>query len=226
MIHKLDNIPIKTTFEDSLKRLAIEEAEDIELVRGLFQTAKGIAKPKALYREAFVEKISGGDVRVSGIDFQSDVLAMNLKNVHRVFAYVCTSGTEVDDWSHNEKDYVVSLWLDIIKEMFLHDAIAYFRERLKEAYQIKKLSAINPGSGNKENWPIAQQKPLFTLIGDVKEEICVTLTESYLMVPVKSTSGLFFPSEKEYVNCALCGRENCVGRRAEFDRELYNQIWH
>jgi len=226
MIHKLDKIPVKTTFEDALKRLSIEEEEDIELVRGLFQTAKDIARPKALYREAFVEDISGGDVRIDGIAFHSDILAMNLKNVHRVFAYVCTSGTEVDDWSHAEKDYVVSLWLDIIKEMFLHEAIAYFREHLKDAFQITKMSAINPGSGNKENWPIAQQKPLFSLIGNVKEEIGVTLTESYLMVPVKSTSGLFFPSDKEYVNCALCSRERCPGRRVEFDRELYSQIGH
>jgi len=225
MIHKLDSIPVTTTLEDVKKKLSIEEPDDQEMISRLFETAKEIVRPKVLYREVFVEEISGSTVRISGVNFQSDVLAMNLKNIHRVFAYVCTCGTEVDDWSHQEKDYVVSLWLDMIKEMFLHDANLYFRGHLKNTFQLQKLSAINPGSGNKENWPISQQRQLFALIGGVKEEIGVTLTDSCLMIPVKSTSGLYFPSEKEYVNCALCNRENCRGRRVEFDSELYKMAF-
>ncbi|MCL2774146.1 MAG: hypothetical protein FWD71_12450 [Oscillospiraceae bacterium] len=225
MIRKLDNIPVTVTVEQALNRLKIEDGEDIAMVSELFKTAKQIAVPKALYLEAYVEEISGRNVRINGCNFESDVLAMNLKNVHRVFAYVCTCGTEVDDWSHNEKDYVVSLWLDMIKEMFLRDAINFLWDYIKNAYQFAKLSAINPGSGNVDNWHISQQKQLFAMIGNVKEEIGVILTGSFLMLPTKSTSGLLFPSETEFVNCALCSRENCPGRRAEFDRELYNRTF-
>ena len=221
MIHKLDNIPVTITLEYALEKLKIEEDEDIELISGLFETAKKIAKPKVLYREVYVEEISGRNVRINGFGFESDVLATNLKNIHRVFAYVCTCGTEVDDWSHKEKDYVVSLWLDMIKQMFLFEANEFFRQHLKKSYQFEKLSSVNPGSGNENNWHISQQKQLFEMIGSVKEEIGVTLTDSFLMIPTKSTSGLLFPSETEFVNCALCSRENCVGRRVEFDRELY-----
>ena len=222
MIRRLDGIPITTTFEQALQKLRIEEPEDIEMVSGLFGTARGIAKPKALYREAYVEEVSGRNVRINGLGFESAVLAMQLKNIHRVFAYVCTCGTEVDDWSHNEKDYVVSLWLDMIKEMFLREADAFLRDYIKNAYQFEKISSINPGSGNEENWPISQQSQLFSMIGGVKEEIGVSLTDSFLMIPTKSVSGLYFPSETEFVNCALCGRENCQGRRAEFDQALYD----
>ena len=221
MLRKLDNIPITVTLEQALKRLRIEEPEDIDLISGLFETAKNIARPKVLCREAYVEEISGRNVRINGVDFESDVLAMNLKNIHRVFAYVCTCGTEVDDWSHNEKDYIVSLWLDMIKEMFLFDANMFLREHLKNALRLEKFSSVNPGSGDEENWHISQQVQLFDLIGGVKEEIGVTLTDSYLMTPIKSTSGLLFPTETEFVNCALCRRENCVGRRVEFDGALY-----
>jgi len=221
MLHKLDNIPVTTTFEQAQKRLRIEEPDDVALMSGLFEQAKQIARPKALYREAFVEEVSGPDVRIDGHAFKSDVLAMNLGKVHRVFAYVCTCGVEVDEWSHREGDYVVSLWLDMIKEMFLGEANAALREHLKSTFSFEKLSSCNPGSGNKENWPISQQRPLFGLIGDVTGEIGVTLTDTFLMLPIKSTSGLLFPSETEFVNCALCGRRNCVGRRAEYDAALY-----
>ena len=221
MKYKLDNIPITTTIDDVLEKLRIEESDDVAMVTGLFAAAKEIAKPKVLYKEAFVEEISGNRIRIDGIEFESDVVAANLKDVHRVFAYVCTCGTEADDWSRKEKDYVVSLWLDMVKEMFLHDASNYFKEYLKSSYQIQKLSAVNPGSGNVENWDISQQSLLFALIGDVKEEIGVTLTDTFLMYPIKSTSGLIYPSETDFVNCSLCTRENCQGRRAEFDKELY-----
>ena len=225
MIHKLDTIPLATTFEQALNTLKIEDDEDIALVHDLFDTAKAIAKPKVFCREAYVEEVAGKNVRINGITFESDVLAANMKDVHRVFAYVSTCGTEVDEWSHNEKDYVVSLWLDMIKQLFLREANTYFREYIKKNFKFKKLSAINPGSGDEHNWPISQQKLLFAMLGNVKEEIGVTLTDSFLMLPIKSTSGLLYPSETEYVNCSLCGRENCPGRRVEFDSKLYAQIF-
>lgn len=227
MLRKLDNIPVTTDFEQVIKRLKIEESEDIALIKGLFETAKKIAKPKALYREAFVEEINGKNVRINDCNFESDVLAGNLKNIHRVFAYVCTCGTEVDDWSHGEKDYVVSLWLDIIKEMFLFEASVFLREHLLKSYHFDNLSSVNPGSGNVDNWHISQQKQLFAMIGDVQSEIGVTLTDSFLMIPTKSTSGVFFPPENGmgFSNCALCTRKNCVGRQVEFDSDLYEQTF-
>lgn len=225
MVKNLNNIPVVTEFETVLKKLGINEDEDIELVRGLFKTAKNIARPKVLFRESYVEEISGKKVRIDGTEFESDVLAVNLKNIHRVFAYVGTCGTEVDDWSANEKDYVVSLWLDMIKQFFLFDAIQYFRKYIKEGYKFETLSSVNPGSGNAENWPIAQQKLLFAMIGDVKKEIGVTLTDSYLMLPIKSSSGLLYQSGTEFVNCSLCGRKNCTGRRAEFNKELHEKTF-
>ena len=225
MLRKIDNIPVTTSFGQVLERLKIEDEDDIAMIRGLFETAKEIVRPKVLYREAYVEEVSGKSVRIDDLSFESEVLAANLKNVHRVFAYVSTCGTEVDDWSHGEKDYVVSLWLDMIKELFLYEANTFFREYIKKAYEIKTLSAINPGSGEKDNWHISQQTRLFALVGSVKEEIGVTLTDSFLMVPIKSTSGLLYPSETEFVNCSLCGRKNCQGRRAAFDRELYEKTF-
>jgi len=221
MIRKLDNIKITISFEQVIERLKIEEPEDIEIVAGLFEKAREIAKPKVLYREAFVEEISGRNVKINGCDFESSVLAATLKDIHRVFAYICTCGTEVDEWSHSEQDYILSLWLDMIKELFLFDAHNFFIAHLKQAYQFEKLSTVNPGSGDLENWPISQQVQLFGMIGNVKSEIGVELNDSFLMTPIKSTSGLIFSSAAEFSNCALCTRENCVGRKVEFDSALY-----
>ena len=71
---------------------------------------------------------------------------------------------------------------------------------------------MNPGP--LKDWPLGEQRQLFFLFGDVKQAIGVELTESFLMYPVKSVSGIIFPTEVNYENCQLCPRENCPGRRA------------
>ncbi len=75
---------------------------------------------------------------------------------------------------------------------------------------------MNPGSANYDVWPIAQQRPLFALFGGATDDIGVRLTESHLMVPDKSVSGVMFTSSSGYVNCHACDRENCPNRRAPF----------
>ena len=212
----LDKIPVTATWDEISKRLLLEEEEDIELVSSLFIKAKELAHPKALYKVVYIDNIDTPDVTIDGVKFTSDVLARTLDGVHRAFAYVCTCGSEVDEWSHLEKDYVVSLWLDIIKERFLYDAGTFLHNHLKTKYGLETLSSINPGSGNVENWPITQQKLLFPLIGEVAQDVGVKLTDSCLMLPTKSTSGLYFTSASEFVNCSLCERKNCPNRRAEY----------
>ncbi|MCL2665258.1 MAG: hypothetical protein FWE82_06570 [Defluviitaleaceae bacterium] len=223
MVHVLNAIPVTATLAQALDALRVTEPEDVAFAADLFKKSCDIARPKALYREVFVEDTDGGRVEISGVIFNSRVLAAALSKAHRLFAYVCTCGIEVDDWSHKEPDPVAAVWIDMFKQMFVVDAAMYLRNHLTQTYGFTNISSINPGSGDIENWPISQQSELFLLIGGVKEQIGVTLTDSYLMIPTKSTSGLYFPSETEFVNCALCSREVCENRRAPYDMELHAQ---
>jgi hypothetical protein len=83
---------------------------------------------------------------------------------------------------------------------------------------MEKLSYMSVGS--LEDWPISEQKQLFSLLGDVEAAIGVQLTSSMLMLPAKSESGIFFPSETTFLNCQLCPRQNCEGRKAAFDPKM------
>ena len=210
----LSEIPITATFEKALETLNLSEPEDIELMEGLFAKAKEIARPKVLFEVAYIDNvdISRNEVVIGDTVFCSPTASMLLKDIGRVFAYIATCGAEVDEWSHSQTDYVVSVWLDMIKALFLYDAINFFKNHLKTIYGLEKISFVNPGAGNLENWPIREQKKLFGLLGDVKGDIGVILTDSFLMLPTKTVSGLAFPTEKEFHNCDLCNRKNCPGR--------------
>ena len=77
-----------------------------------------------------------------------------------------------------------------------------------------------PGSGSADIWPITQQKQLFSIFGNVEDLIGVKLTDKYLMIPIKSGSGIFFQTETTFETCQLCPREACIRRKATYDPDL------
>lgn len=212
----LENIPFQLTFEDVRERLCLEEEEDILLMQEKFAQAMAIARPKAVAQPCRVERIEGEKVFIGGHTFQSAVLAQKLAGAERVWAFVNTCGTEVDDWSHQETDPIVGLWLDMIKEMILVQARGHFLDTVRAKAGGESLAAMSPGSGNIDVWPIEQQRALFALIGNVQEDTGVRLTDSCLMLPTKSVSGILFPSEENFVTCSLCSRLRCPNRRAPY----------
>ena len=77
--------------------------------------------------------------------------------------------------------------------------------------------------GSLEDWPISEQRPLFEILGDIQDAIGVQLKDSLMMSPVQSVSGIIFPTEATFESCQLCPRENCPGRRAAYDKNLYEK---
>lgn len=213
----LDTIRIKFTLEGILKKLRLDKRFSTE-IRDVLEKANEVARPKALYTISYVENRGYNTVDINGIMFTSRVLRINLDTVERVFPYIITCGKELDSIVFND-DYLKNYCMDTIKHIALKASRIYLKKYLKEQYQIKKLSSMNPGSGNIDLWPIEQQKNLFSIFGNPEDLIGVTLTKDYLMIPTKSISGIFLADIK-FENCQLCERINCPSRRAEYDEEL------
>ncbi len=218
----LDDIRFEPDVPQLLEALRLDPREaGADKVRRMAEEAQRIARPKALYRVAYVEERSDEAVVIDGVRLGSRVLRVNLDQVHRAFPYVATCGQELEEWSRPIDDLLESWWAGTIKETALRAARVALLADLEERFQPGPTSEMNPGS--LEDWPISQQRPLFDLLGGVRETIGVELTDSYLMVPIKSVSGLRFPTETGFFNCQLCPRPECPSRRAPYDRELYER---
>jgi len=216
----LGNIPIDLEPGKVLRRLRLRERNEHieETVRELLEIARPMARPKAVYAVCYVANRDEDSLDIGGASFTSRLLRVNLDRIGRVFPYVATCGRELDEIAVPSADFMKSYCLDVIKEMALRSAISYLENHLKTNYAVGQLSQMNPGS--LESWPITQQRALFPVLGDVEALIGVELTESCLMIPVKSVSGIFFPTEVRFESCRLCPREVCGGRRAPYDPEL------
>ena len=110
-------------------------------------------------------------------------------------------------------------WADGIMQMALAPAMDAVNAYVQDEFHPGKTARMNPGSLS--DWPISEQSPLWSLLGDPTPSIGVRLTDSFLMIPAKSVTGIQFPSEVSYENCQLCPREICPGRRAPYDKTLY-----
>jgi hypothetical protein len=215
-----DSIPIRLNPEDVSKRLHLQKGEqDMKrTVQELLEVAYTVAKPKTIYEVSYVDDKNEDSLYIGGIKFTSRVLRVNLDKVERVFPYIVTCGKELDEIAVPSDALLERYFLDEIKEMILLSAHSYLKDYLIKNYALGKLSNMNPGS--LEDWPIMQQKELFSLFGNVEELIGVKITESCLMIPQKSLSGIFFPSEITFESCQLCPREVCSGRRVPYDPNL------
>lgn len=217
----LENIPFQLDMAAVHDQLRVREGSSYaDALERLAREALTIARPKALYKVALVDEKGDDYVVLDGVRFNSRVLRVNLDGAHRVFPYVATCGTELWDWANALDDTLQRYWADAINEMAVRVALQALDDHLAERYRPGQLSRMNPGSLG--DWPIREQRALFKLLGDPHEVIGVQLLKSCLMVPNKSVSGIQFPTEEGFVNCQLCPREDCPGRRAPYDPQLYD----
>jgi len=216
----LQNLPFELNADELAQRLSVPDALREEF-DDIFAEALAVANPKVIYTIAPVEITGEREVRVGDITFVSKVLAVNMENVKTAFPYVATGGRELHDLYQSKSDDLEKFWVNTIAERALGAGLANGLQKIREDEATGQLYAMNPGS--LPDWPISQQRPLFHLLGDVMAQIGVELTESFLMMPIKSTSGLLFEAKEHYTNCSLCPRENCPGRRDPFDEALVRE---
>ncbi|MCR4435556.1 MAG: vitamin B12 dependent methionine synthase [Clostridiales bacterium] len=218
----LREIPVKLEMEQVKTHLKLkEDPKRQQRLMELIRQANSIAKPKAIYKMAFVDKIEGDDVFINGTKFHSRVMKSNLEGIGRVFAYSATCGTEIEEWSKGFDNLMEKYWANGIKEIVLFHAMEAMMKHLQDVFEVGKMASMNPGS--LPDWPVTEQKPLISILGDLKETIGVTLTKGLMLVPVKSVTGILFPNETGYENCKLCTKKDCPGRRAPFDAQLYRE---
>jgi hypothetical protein len=218
----LTQIPVEFEMEEILARLHVApEGEDAKQVAAVVAWAKSVANPKAVYEIGYVDEKTPEGVTINGTTFASRVLRVNLDTAHRVFPYIITCGTELENAPSITGDMMEFYWLDELKHVALGAAYAYMQKHLQKKYRPGNVSHMAPGS--LEDWPITQQTQLFSLFGKPEEMIGVRLTETFLMHPTKSVSGIMFPTEVNFESCQLCPREGCPGRRAKYDKELWQK---
>ena len=186
----LDNIQVQLPVEDLFKRLRVgEDSPDAATLKNVIREAESVARPRAVCGVGYVDDLGEDFVFIDGVRFSSRELAIKLQETHRVFPYVATAGVELEAWAKGFKDILLGYWADIISQAVVRIARVAVEDYLREGYRPGELSSLSPGF--LADWPIEEQQPLFRLLGDTERAVGVRLTDSMLMVPTKSVSGIY-----------------------------------
>jgi hypothetical protein len=216
----LEDIPFDV--DVLMKRLRVpRESPHLNDLRQLVLEAQQVARPKAMYKLGYIESRGDETVVIDGVTFTSRVLRINLEHAHRVFLYVATCGREIHEWGNSLGDLLQQYWAGAIQEMALRSAARVLNQHIVAHHQPGQTATMAPGS--LADWPLKEQRPLFSLLGDTQKAIGVQLSESLLMIPTKSVSGMRFPTQESFESCQLCPRIDCPGRRAPYDQGLYRK---
>ncbi len=214
-----NDIPLAIDTGELIGRLRVREdssmAGDVE---NMAREAVALGRPRALVRTASIGSRGGSGFTLEGIPFTSSILQKILSGADLALAHLATAGIELDDWAAGFNDMFLNFCAEEIKSMALEQAASRLQQFASEQYPDVN-SFANPGST--VDWPLEEMERLFELLGDPEEAVSVSLTENFMMVPVKSIAGIAFHSERPFFNCLLCRQENCPGRRADFDPALH-----
>jgi len=216
---KVLTIPIHLSIDEVKNKL---RSTDWEQVRTLIEVAHSFIFAQAAYEVSYINKIIEDVVIIDGVCFRSQVLGRNLHQVGRVFPYVVTIGAGLEEKAKEGSDLLEQYYLDHIGNIALIKARKYLEDHLSTTFALVGLSYMSPGA--LQDWPLEEQKPLFSLLKGVEKSIGVRLTETLLMIPKKSVSGIFFPTEVTFSSCQLCRRELCDWRKTPFSEDLSEEF--
>jgi hypothetical protein len=189
-------------------------AEPQSVARLLACAEGGLTTSRAAFVVSHVGANAVDSVRIDGERFESRILSRNLASVGRVFPFVISLGAAMEGLIDGTDDLLEKYILDEIGNAALKLARREFERHLRRQYAVDKMAFMAPGS--LKDWPIEQQQGLFALLGDRPAAIGATLTDSCLMLPRKTVSGIYFPSETTFMSCQLCPRAGCDHRKAPF----------
>ena len=217
-MHILEQIPMDLPLGEIRRQLHLKKDEHWDETKNLIQTVLPDIQAKAVYRVCYIDEKGDEIIGMDGVHFLSRVLAKNLAAVERVFPFVVTIGSHYMAQADTQEDLVVKYYLDVIANVALTTARKYLEKELQAGYGLEGMSFMSPGS--LPDWPLEEQRSLFALFGDGQTPIGVSLTSSCLMIPAKSVSGIYFPTEVPFFSCQLCDRKDCPGRKAVYDPKV------
>lgn len=171
--------------------------------------------PRYMYHISEGELSDRRQITVGNVNFETGrIIASYLDRVSHFCLFVSTAGKEFNQYIHRIKQTG-----DIVKE-FVADSLgtviaeACVSQITKELERNSTLSHSLPYSPGYCGWNISEQSKLFSFFPPAPCD--VTLSESFLMSPVKSVSGIIGLGKElkpQPYRCELCTNKNCYKRK-------------
>jgi hypothetical protein len=161
----INQIPVRLPRGEIRRQLHLDKDKRWEEVQTLIEEAKTLIRPKAAFKVSYISQKLESAVDIDGVRFSSRVLLRkNLEEVERVFPYVITIGDRLKEKGSESKDLIKEYYFDVVGNIALSATRKFVEKQLQSRYGLDGMSSMSPGSLT--DWPIEEQKPLFSLFGE------------------------------------------------------------
>jgi hypothetical protein len=181
-----------------------------------------LIKPRVLYTEKSIRSAGNGALLLDkDVVIRSRKLSKVCGKCDRAAIFVATVGKGIDSFIRKLMDQ------KRVAEAYIVDAIgSAAAEQTVDAFQ-RKYDTVETDRDERTtlrfspgycDWKVEEQRKLFKVIDN--SLIGVELSESYLMTPRKSVSGIFGIGRRQEIGhvptnpCVMCGMHNCIARRS------------
>ncbi len=198
-------------------------ASSLRRVDALTEEIETVLKPRLSFRVLDLVDVDRGGILLSdGTRFKSPKLARTLDEAESVCCFLATVGPGVDmeiQRLMQERHYADAYVLDALGSMSAENVVEQFYQRMARRQAANNAGVTLRFSPGYCDWPIQQQRPLFKLFQDA-DSLEVELSDTCLMTPRKSVSGLFGLTppgvrgvDTAYNPCDSCSKKECIARR-------------
>lgn len=166
-----------------------------------------------------------GKINIDGITVnpQKQICAY-LKDVEKLTVFVCTAGDGFSTYSNKynqSTNYLKAFIVDALGSLVVEKSAEYLHQKIEKEASVSGLKITNRYSPGYCDWAVEEQKLLFSLL---PENPCnISLSESSLMIPIKSISGIIGIGKKvvkRAYSCDHCRKDTCIYSRIKNNNYL------
>lgn len=225
MMKILKNFKIKINKANVLKYMGYKNPEDVSSaveadVDAQIEAVQGLLEPALIYEE-YPIKVDEDWQKVyisDGKAWESRFVSTYMKGCDTMIVLVSTIGPKLPEEINKafaQWDYLRAMALDSIADNAIDNMNKQFWVKLVNRVKKEGKGITGMLSPGHSDWNIEQQKLLFELVD--ASAIGVSLTDSCLMMPIKSISGIYgigkdIPISKSSHNCDMCPIKGCFMR--------------
>ncbi len=190
-----------------------------DLINEVYQQAPDYCDIQAAYKKIDKVKLIPEEkkLHINGKTFAiGKTLTNQLLSIEAVILFVATAGEGIEKWSKQEMasgDMMKGYIIDVLGSEIADEASIGLYEKIIPQFQKKNLKLSSRYSPGYCEWSINEQKKLFSFFSPA---VCgVTLTESSLMHPIKSISGIIGVGKnmkRLQHTCHFCPNTQCIYR--------------
>lgn len=152
------------------------------------------------------------------------IIAKPLRNISTLAIFVASAGKSLDEWSRKffaKDDPLRGYIVDTLGSEIAEHAADWIEDKIVGISKRENLGCTNRYSPGYCGWSVQEQHKLFSFL---PKAFCgISLTDTALMIPLKSVSGVIGIGagiKKRAYPCRICDEEDCFRRRENLKNEI------